>query len=181
MRVWGQSQHALSCHCRVQIVLEMLHCAESALCPGCQYIYITINMTTAVYVLRYRSGLNSWIVSSNVSGLSATFIMSYLAFQRPTSFCSFFSDAPVVSVWCTEPRSDLEPLTVVCSFPAASGPWMAASSPSSSTNKGCQQEHFRGILVFHHCAGCSVELRILLPVPQRLSTMYSIPLDLHLL
>ena len=33
----GQSQHARSCHCRVQIVLEMLHGAERALCRGCRY------------------------------------------------------------------------------------------------------------------------------------------------
>ena len=33
----GKSQHVLSCHCRVQIVLETLCCAERALCCGCRY------------------------------------------------------------------------------------------------------------------------------------------------
>ena len=32
------------------------------------------------------------------------------------------SDARLVSVRCTKPRNGLAPLTVVCSFPAASGP-----------------------------------------------------------
>ena len=34
----------------------------------------------------YRSGLISWFAPSRVSGLSATLIISHLAFQRPTSF-----------------------------------------------------------------------------------------------
>ena len=49
----------------------------------------------------------------------------------------------------TEPHSDLEPLTVVCSIPAASGPRMVVGiTPSSSTENEYQWENVRGVLVF---------------------------------
>ena len=42
---------------------------------------ITSTMTTAIYMLVYRTSLVSCIVSSRVLGLSATFIVSHLAFH----------------------------------------------------------------------------------------------------
>ena len=62
-------------------------------------------------------------MSSSVSSHSATFIMSHLRFvidadlqacvvleQLEAGLFFLLSDVPVVSVWCTELRSDLEPL-----------------------------------------------------------------------
>ena len=43
--------------------------------------YITSSITTAVYMLGYRIGLISCIVSSKVLGLSVTFTFSYLTFR----------------------------------------------------------------------------------------------------
>ena len=128
-----------------------------------------------------------------MSGLPATFIVSHLAFQQPTSFCSY-RRSPGMSSWntsygwtilsgvrCTScfrmmyilSHVAILRLTVVCSFPAASGswmmylPWMVGS---------------RYIIIFQYCQGvsagnlslclfsstaCSVEPQILLLVPQR--------------
>ena len=78
-----------------------------------------------------------------MSGFSATFSISHIAFQWSTSFCSscrtaglflLVSYTPVVSVWCRP----TEPLT---------HEWLV-HRPLLVLTMGCQREHFRGVFIF---------------------------------
>ena len=65
------------------------------------------------------SGLSATFTTLPSSGLHRFVVDADL---RTCRFETLPTATPVVSVRCTEPCSDLEPLTVMCSFPAASGP-----------------------------------------------------------
>ena len=103
-----QLRQAFSCHDVTEIILVTLNdrFVEEVKTD-------TSSVTTAVYMLEYRTGLNSCIVSSIVFGFSATFTTSHLAFAdhlacrleipRTAGQFSPQSDSPAVVVWGTGP------------------------------------------------------------------------------
>ena len=77
-----QSRHALRCHCRAEIVLETQHC---------DLPWLSIQTSPSVVWQQstcWGIGRGWFFQSSSVSGFSATFTISHIAFQWSTSLCN---------------------------------------------------------------------------------------------